>query len=203
MAYNLVVLLFALLLAVTGFAEESARGIDAGFDGFDLEGYSDYEGNDVRAFVDHILLPRTDLATVTVTETFCGADGPTSLPDSPIISIPETTIMTDTYAPVPVPTTEEPPVLSETESAPSDEPTAPTSPASPGSPPAPTVSSGGQTSTLQTSSSSSEGDNGGPTQTSSSPINTSAPTANAGFTQGGMESVILALALTLVRLFGV
>jgi hypothetical protein len=111
--------------------------------------------------------------------------------------------MTDTYAPVPVPTTEEPPVLSETESAPSDEPTAPTSPTSPGSPPAPTVSSGGQTSTLQTSPSSSDGDNGGPTQTSSSPTNSSAPTANAGFTQGGMESVILALALTLVRLFGV
>ncbi|KAL2860478.1 hypothetical protein BJX68DRAFT_261415 [Aspergillus pseudodeflectus] len=201
MAYNLVVILFALLLAITGFADENAKAIDAGFDGFDLKSYSDYDGNDIRAFVDHILLPRTDLATVTVTETFCGVDGPTSLPDSPIISIPETTIITDTYAPVPVPTTEGPPVLSET--APSDETTAPTSPASPGSPLASTASSGGLTTTLQTSSSSSEGDSGGPTETSSPPTNTSAPTANAGFNQGGMESVILALALTFVRLFGV
>jgi hypothetical protein len=111
--------------------------------------------------------------------------------------------MTDTYAPVPVPTTEGPPVLSETESAPSDETTALTSPASPGSPLAPTASSGGLTTTLQTSSSSSEGDSGGPTETSSPPTNTSAPTANAGFNQKGMESVILALALTFVRLFGV
>ncbi|KAJ0424212.1 hypothetical protein BJY00DRAFT_277369 [Aspergillus carlsbadensis] len=196
MAYNLVALLVAFLLAITGFADGNVKGIDTGFDGFDLEGSLDYDGNDARAFVDHVLLPRSDLATVTVTETFCGADGPTSLPDSPIISIPETTIMTDTYAP-PVPTTEEP-----TESSPSVKPTVSTSPASPGSPPAPTIS-GGQTTTLQTSSSSSEGDNGGPTETSSPPTNTSAPTANGGFNQGGMESVILALALTFVRLFGV
>ncbi|KAL2842357.1 hypothetical protein BJY01DRAFT_216618 [Aspergillus pseudoustus] len=203
MAYKLMILLVAFLLATTGLAHGNVKGLEAVFDEFSLEGHSDYSANYVRALVDHILLPRTELATVTVTETFCDADGPTSLPDSPIFSIPETTVMTDTYAPVPVPTTKGSPISSETGNAPSDEPPAPPSPPSPSSPPAPTTSLGGQTTTLQTISSSSGSGNEGPTGASTSPTNTSAPTANAGFTQREMNSVILALALTLVRIFGV
>ncbi|KAL3461261.1 hypothetical protein BJX64DRAFT_289451 [Aspergillus heterothallicus] len=203
MAYKLMVLLVALLLAITGLADGNVKRLDAVFNEFSLEGHSDYNAKDVRAFVDHILLPRTELATVTVTETLCGADGPTSLHDSPIISIPETTIMTDTYAPVPVPTTEEFTGPSATGSAPSDEPTVPTSPPSPSSPPPPTASSGKQATTLQTASFSSESSDGGTIGTSTSPFNTSAPTVNAGFVQGGPNNMLLALALTFVRLLGV
>jgi hypothetical protein len=138
-----------------------------------------------------------EVATVTVTETFCGPDGPTSAGTPPIISIPETTLVTGTSQGSPAPTTVQPPVSSGTDSGPSVEPTSGS--ASPSSP-------DGQATTTQTSSSSSSSSVDGteaPTETSDAPTSTLEPTANSGLAQGGTNSLLLALTLTFVRLFGV
>lgn len=133
-------------------------------------------------------------ATVTVTETVCGP-GPSEAPgDSPIISIPETTLVTDTPAPSPAPTFDQPPALSETGSAsPSVEPT---------STEAPTSSPEGHTTTFQSSPSSSADESEAPTATFEAPSSTVAPIVNAGYTEGGMSTIVLALTLTFLRLLG-
>lgn len=133
-------------------------------------------------------------ATVTVTETVCGPGASEAPGDSPIISIPETTLVTDTPAPSPAPTFDQPPALSETGSAsPSVEPT---------STEAPTSSPEGHTTTFQSSPSSSADESEAPTATFEAPSSTVAPIVNAGYTEGGMSTIVLALTLTFLRLLG-
>ncbi|KAL4743456.1 hypothetical protein BDV11DRAFT_178320 [Aspergillus similis] len=206
MAFKLVLLLVACLLVSTGCANAEIIGKpESVIDGSNIVGHLGNYKVDVdgaRAMEGPVLAPR-EIATVTVTETVCGPVGPSSAGDSPIISIPETTLATDTSGPFPAPSTVQPPVASQssgTDSATSVEPTSAEAPSSP--------SQGQATTTLQTSSAtsstSSSADNSeAPTATSVSPTSTDAPAANAGFTQGGMSSVVLAVALTFVRVFGV
>ncbi|KAL4873518.1 hypothetical protein BDV12DRAFT_160193 [Aspergillus spectabilis] len=193
MAYKLVALL-ACLLVITGYANENVGNFDAQ-DVADLEDLLNYHiVNAARALEAADIIPRSEVATVTVTETVCGPDGPTSVGTPPIISIPETTLVTGTSQGAPAPTTVQPPVSSGTDSGPSVEPTSGS--ASPSSP-------DGQATTTQTSSSSSADGTEAPTETSDAPTATLEPTANSGVTQGGTNSLILALTLTFVRLFGV
>ncbi|KAL4786200.1 hypothetical protein BJX76DRAFT_355433 [Aspergillus varians] len=198
MAYMLVTMLLACLLVITGCANEDVRNLGTVWDEFDLKDHLDnHEVNEARAIKFPIHFPRAALVTVTVTETVCGSG------ETPTISVPETTLVIGTSEPSHVPTFAQPPVSS-AESAPSS--------AEPTSAEAPTSPTKGQTTKLQTTlqassstpaSSSSAEEAEAPTETSDSPISTAAPTANAGFTQGGIRSLVLAIALTFIRLVGV
>ncbi|KAL5002404.1 hypothetical protein BDV10DRAFT_181613 [Aspergillus recurvatus] len=206
MAFKFVLLLIACLLTFTGCANEIVANPESVINGSNLEGHLvnykvDVDG--VRAKEGPVLSPRDEVATVTVTETVCGPVGPTSGGDSSIISIPETTLVTDTSGSLPAPSTLQPSVSSQSsgpDGATSVEPT---------SAGAPSSSSHGQaTTSLQTSSATSGTCTSAdcsvaPTATSASSSSTAVPTANAGFTQGGISSVVLAVALTFVRVFGV
>ncbi|KAL2866968.1 uncharacterized protein BJX67DRAFT_109419 [Aspergillus lucknowensis] len=189
MAYKLLTLLAMYLLVATVFANENVEVPDAVFDGFDLGDHFDYNVNEVHALVDHIFVPRSALATVTVTETICGPTSPT--------------VVTDTFESSPAPTTGQPPMTTDTSGVPSDQPPSPTSPTSLTSSEVSTSATDGPTTSFQTNMSSSKGDNESPTETSDSPTDTIAPPTNAGFTQEGMDSVFLALALTILQLVGV
>ncbi|KAL4924297.1 uncharacterized protein BDV17DRAFT_218188 [Aspergillus undulatus] len=212
MAFKLVVLLVACLLVVTSWADNNVESLDAGLDETDLEGYTHwYKANEnVDAQGATWLVPRAEVATVTVTETVCGPigpDGPTSSDNptgesAPFVSIPETTLVTATGTePTPAPTTEQPPDVSGTDFPPSAaEPTS-VEPTTDG------TSSDGQTTTLQTSSSTSGESTSAdgsetPTVTSDSPTATDEPPLNVGFRQGGTSSLALAFALTFIRLVG-
>ncbi|KAL5050004.1 hypothetical protein BDW71DRAFT_204073 [Aspergillus fruticulosus] len=205
MAFKLVLLLVACLLVFTGCANESVGNPKSIVNGFDPQGHlvnNKADVDRVRVMEGPVLSPRDEVATVTVTETVCGPVGPTSGGDSSISSIPETTLLTDTSGPLPAPSTVQPSISSqssEADGAPSVEPT---------SAGAPSSSSHEQTTTtLQTSSATfgtcaSADCSEAPTATPVSPTSTAAPTANTGFMQGGMSSVVLAVALTFVRVFG-
>ncbi|KAL4753995.1 hypothetical protein BDW72DRAFT_156917 [Aspergillus terricola var. indicus] len=205
MAFKLILLLVACLLVCTGCANEIIGNPESVIHGSNIAGYLGNYKVDVdraRAMEGPVLAPR-EVATVTVTETVCGSVGPTSAGDSPIISIPETTLVTDTSGTSSAPSTVQPPDASQSSGA--DGATS-VEPTSAGAPPSP--SQGQATTTLQTSSATSSTStsadiSGAPTATSVSPTSTAAPAANAGFTQGGMSSVVLAVALTFVRVFGV
>ncbi|KAL4918558.1 hypothetical protein BDW62DRAFT_200687 [Aspergillus aurantiobrunneus] len=173
-----------------------------------------YKVDEARAMKGPILWHRAEAATVTVTNTVCAPGGSTSLENSPTISTPETTLVTQISEPSPVPTAGQPSVSPGPNSGTSVGPTS----GEPTSAEAPTTSLNGQTTTLQTSSyvsgsptsgsstsgsSSSADSSNAPTAASNSPTSTAAPTINAGFTQGGTNSLALALVLTFVRLFGV
>lgn len=192
MAYKLSVLLLAFLLAITNYANAKF----ANMDGDDSEEHLDYYEvvDKARAMDGQGHFARAEPATVTVTKTVCGSGASEAPGGSPIISIPETALVTGTAAPSPAPTFDQPPTSSETGSAPPS--VEPTSTESPTSPPE------GHTTTLQTSLSSSAGESVAPTATSETPSSTTAPIVNAGYTQGGMGTLVLALTLTFVWLLG-
>ncbi|RDW86313.1 uncharacterized protein DSM5745_02955 [Aspergillus mulundensis] len=204
MAFKLALLLVACLLVFTTCAKEKGK-LDSFLEGFVVEGpVNYYEVDEARAMESSVLARRAEAATVTITETVCGSDGPTSAGEPPIFSIPETTLVTDTDTSGPVPTTVQPPVSSQSSGAGGVTSVEPTSAGAPSS-----SSHGQTTTTLHHTTSSASGTSTSadgseaPTAISASPTSTAAPTANAGFTRGGMSSVVLALALTFVRIFGV
>ncbi|KAL4906018.1 hypothetical protein BDW74DRAFT_137099 [Aspergillus multicolor] len=204
MAFKLVLLLVACLLVLTGFADENVGNLDAFHVGLPVEGpVNYYEVDEARAMEGPVLARRAEAtATVTITETVCGPVGSTYTGEPPIFSIPETTLVTDTDTSGPVPTTVQSPASSQSSGADGVTSVAPTSTGGSSS------SHRQTTTTLQTSSSASgtstsvDGSEA-PTATSAFPTATAAPSANAGFTQDGISSVVLALALTFVRIFGV
>ncbi|KAL4810554.1 hypothetical protein BDV18DRAFT_58994 [Aspergillus unguis] len=229
MAFKLAVLLLACLLVITGCANENMGDLDAFLDRSDMGSHlAFHNARDDLVEDDSIFGHRDDLPIVTVTEFVCGSGEPTS-GQPPIFSIPETTLLTDTIAPSPAPGTEQPPVSSGTDGAPSVEPTSaestetttgPTAeptgiePSSTGqtssdstSAGAPTTASPGQTTTLQSSSATSDtptsaDGTGAPTETSDTPSSTSEVPINLGSTQGGMNSFGLVVALTFILLVG-
>ncbi|KAL4764420.1 uncharacterized protein BDW70DRAFT_110062 [Aspergillus foveolatus] len=205
MAFKLVLLLVACLLVCAGCANEIIGNHESVIDGLNIVGHLGNDKVDVdgsRAKEGPVLAPR-EVATVTVTETVCGPVGSTSAGGSPIISVPETTLATDTSGPSSAPSAVQPPATSQSSGADGATSAEPTSAEA-----SPSSSQGQATTTLQTSSaasgtSTSADSSEAPTTTSVSPTSTDAPAANAGFTKGGMSSVILAVALTFVRIFGV
>ncbi|KAL4820926.1 hypothetical protein BDW67DRAFT_151557 [Aspergillus spinulosporus] len=205
MDFKLVLLLVACLLVCTGCANAEIRSFESVIDGSDIVGHlgkDKVEVDGTCAKKGPVLAPR-EVTTVTVTETVCGPVGPTSSGDSPTISIPETTLVTDTSGPSSASSPVQPPIASQSSGADGATSVEPTSAEA-----SPSPSQGQATTTLQTSSatsgtSTSANSSEAFTATSVSPTSMDAPAANAGFTQGGMTSVILAVALTFVRLFGV
>ncbi|KAL4979198.1 hypothetical protein BDW66DRAFT_127818 [Aspergillus desertorum] len=204
MAFNIIFPLLVCLLVSTGCANEFVGSPEYVANGFDLGGrFGNYKVDDTRAMKGPVLSPRDEVATVTVTETVCGHVGPTSGGDSPIILIPETTLVPDTSGTLPLSSTAQPPVSSQSSGA-----NGATSIESTSAGAASSTSYGQATTTLQTSSATSgtstaADDSEAPTATPVSPTSTAAPSANAGFIQGGISSVVLAMALTFVRIFGV
>ncbi|BCS22763.1 uncharacterized protein APUU_30988A [Aspergillus puulaauensis] len=195
MAYKLSVLLLVCLLVITSYANVKFAHFDAVLDEDDSEGHLNYYDVDkARAMDDHGYFARAEPATVTVTKTVCGPGASEAPGDSPIISLPETTLVTDTPAPSPAPTFDQPPASSGTDSAPPS--VKPTSTEAPTSPPE------GHTTALQTSLPSSADESEAPTATSATPSSTTTPIVNAGYTEGGMSTLVLALTLTFIRLLG-
>ncbi|KAL6233963.1 hypothetical protein BDW75DRAFT_175284 [Aspergillus navahoensis] len=206
MTFNFVLLLVACLLVFTSCADEIVGNPESVVNEFNLEGHLVNYNVDVdgaRAMEGPVLSRRDEVATVTITETVCGPVGPTSGGDLPTISMPETTLITDSSGPLPGTPTVQPSASSQSSGGGGATSVEPTSAGAPFS-----SSHGQATTTLQTSSatsgtSTSADCSEAPTAISVSPPSTAAPTANAGFTQGGMSSVVLAVALTFVRVFGV
>ncbi|KAL4885142.1 hypothetical protein BJY04DRAFT_161276 [Aspergillus karnatakaensis] len=192
MAYKLVLLLVACFLAVVGCADEDVATFGLVEDEIaQLEDIMNFHlANAARALEDANIFARAGVATVTVTETVCGPDGATS----PVISIPETTLVTETSQESPAPTTVQPPASSENDTTSSVDPTSAS---------ATPTSLTGETTTTKTSSSSSADGNGAPTGTSDAPTSTVEPPVNAGYAKGETHTLILALALTIVQLLEV
>ncbi|KAL5333104.1 hypothetical protein BJX70DRAFT_403900 [Aspergillus crustosus] len=193
MASKPVALLVACFFVLASYANANDEGFDVAQEAIDLEDILNYHiANGARALEAANIFPRAEVATVTVTETVCGSDGPTSAGDSSIISIPETTLVTESYPASPIPITAQPPVSSGTGSSPSVEPTSVF---------APSISPEGQATATQNSSFSSVDGTQASTETSETPTSTARPPLNAGVTQ--KASLVLALALAFVQVFGV